>query len=91
MTEIEKRQADFAKGFDLTFDQYRKLATSLSYIELITCLELLKAKRHKSKSRQRWATTIRAWLDYSDTLKPLSIVEFRMAEPKWPIRYSLPH
>lgn len=91
MNDLENRQAEFAKSFDLTYDQYKKLATCLSHIELITCLELLKARRHRSKSRQRWAAAIRTWLDCSVTLKPLSIVEFKMAEPKWPVRYSLPH
>jgi hypothetical protein len=90
MTDLEKRQEEFATGFGLTLEQYKFLVSSLNYTELITCLELLKAKRHKSQWRERKANAVRVWIDGRITLKPLSITEFRMAEPKWPLHYRLP-
>lgn len=90
MTDLEIRQEEFAKAFELTLEQYKFLTSSLNFTELITCLELLKAKRHKSKWRQSKAQTVRMWIDDRIGLKPLSITEFRMAEPTWPLHYRLP-
>lgn len=90
MSELETRQQQFAQTFGLTLQQYKRLASSVTYEELITCLELLKAKKHKSGSRARMAESIRQWIDYGTSLKPLSMFEFRKAMPTWPIKIQIP-
>lgn len=90
MSTLEQRQAEFASSFGLTLEHYRKLASTLSYTELITCLELLKARRHRSGFRASCTTQINAWLNGNDHVKPLSPRQFKGAEPKWPITYNIP-
>lgn len=84
-------QEAFAATFNLSYPQYRKLVTSLTASEVIICLELLKAKRHRSEFRASMERQVRSWLaDTSGTLKPLSPKQFLAASPKWPINYTLP-
>ena len=87
---LEQRQTEFAATFGLTLEQYKKLASSLSHIELITCLELLRAKRHRSGFRNHCKIQIQHWLDGAPYMKPLTQRQFKMAEPKWPIHYNIP-
>lgn len=91
MSTLEQQQAEFAASFGLTLEHYKKLTGTLSYTELITCLELLKARHHRSGFRASCASQIQAWLNGSEHLKPLSPRQFKGAEPKWPITYSIPN
>lgn len=90
MTDLEVRQEQFALSFGLTLVQYKKLASSVTTDELISCLELLKAKKHRSHFRASIAVELRQWLDYGGALKPLSVFQLKAIVPKWPIKYSLP-
>lgn len=90
MSTLEQRQAEFAASFGLSFEHYKKLASALNSTELITCLELLKARRHRSGFRASCTSQINAWLNGSEHLKPLSPRQFKGAEPKWPIPYTIP-
>lgn len=90
MSTLEQRQREFATAFGLTLEHYKKLASSLNHIELVTCLELLKAKRHRSGFRAACTSQILSWLEGGDHLKPLSPRQFKGAEPKWPIQYTIP-
>ena len=92
MSDLEVRQTQFAAAFGLTHAQYKKLASACDSRELVTALELLKAKKHRSGYRASLAEAVRVWLaeDIPTHLKPLSVHQFRNAEPKWPVHYNLP-
>lgn len=91
MDELDQRKSDFALKFGLTLNQYRKLSSSLTYDELLTCLELLKATKHLSPFRATATGNIKSWLDGKRIgTKPLTPAEFNRAAPKWPTHYSLP-
>jgi hypothetical protein len=92
MSNLEARQTAFAAEFGLSYEQYKKLATACNSTELVTCLELLKAKKHRSAYRATLAASVRAWLveDIPVHAKPLSFYQFRNAEPKWPVHYNFP-
>ena len=90
MSTLETRQEEFAKTFNLTLAQYKRLASSVNAEELITCLELLKARTHRSRSRAEMAESVRQWIDCGTALKPLSLFEFRKAVPTWPVRFQIP-
>lgn len=90
MSELETRQAEFAVAYRITFEEYKKLVTSCSYDEVITCLELLKARRHRSSFRKDMEAGIRKWFSDGVGLKPLSPRQFDASRPKWPVQYSLP-
>lgn len=80
----------FAAQFHLTLDEYKRLVSSMTYDEVITCLELVKASKHRSGFRSRMSAQIRTWLPGSQYLKPLTHNQFRAMTPKWPIHYTLP-
>jgi hypothetical protein len=90
MTDLEQRQIDFAAGFGLALNEYKALARSLTTADLISVLELLKAKTHKSKKRERYAADVRAWLKNPTGLKPLPAWALKDIECTWPVRYRLP-
>jgi hypothetical protein len=86
-------QSEFAAGFRLTYDEYKKLVTAMTADEVITCLELLRCVKHRSQYRADRETRIRKWLaDPKPSFsKPLNPHEFDSLRPKWPIKYQLPH
>lgn len=90
MTDLEMRQELFAKDFGLSLAQYKKLASSVTSDELISCLELLKAKTHKSHFRSSVSAALWRWLESGVTLKPLSLNQMRAIVPKWPVKYRIP-
>jgi hypothetical protein len=90
MSSLEQRQTEFAESFGLTLEHYKKLASALNHTELVTCLELLRAKRHRSGFRSHCKSQIQQWLGGAPYLKPLSQRQFEMAMPKWPIHYTIP-
>lgn len=90
MTDLEMRQEAFAKDFGLTLAQYKKLAGSCTADELISCLELLRAKTHRSHFRASMTQTLWRWLDDGCQLKPLSRHQMLAIVPKWPIKFSIP-
>ena len=90
MNSLEQQQHAFAERNRITYDEYKKLVSSMTYDQVITCLELLKAKKHKSSFRARLEAKIRAWFPDSGASKPLTDAEYHMAKPKWPIHYQLP-
>ena len=84
---------EFAGMHRITCDEYKRLCSSMRTDEVITCLELLKAKRHRSPFRQAMEARIREWLEQADSsirTRPLTPKEFEAAKPKWPITYTLP-
>lgn len=87
---LEDRQREFAALHRITLEEYKKLVSSLTYDEVITCLELLKAVKHKSGFRATMEQHVRSWLANPAYLKPLSPNQMKAAKPKWPIRYNLP-
>lgn len=90
MTDLEVRQERFAQDFGLTLVQYKKLASSLDTAELISCLELLKAKKHKSHFRQSMHDALLQWIEYGGSLKPLSMNQLKAIVPNWPVKIQIP-
>jgi hypothetical protein len=90
MSELEARQQTFACSFGLTLEQYKRLASSMNYTELISILELLKAHKHRSAFRASLADAVRSWLDHGVSLKPLTANQFKAIAPRWPVQYQLP-
>jgi len=91
---MSKQLQEFAVLHNLTVDEYMKLVQSMRTGEVITCLELLRARRHRSEFRRNMDIKIRMWLIAANTngerTQPLTAKEFEMARPKWPITYTLP-
>jgi hypothetical protein len=88
--DLVERKTEFAKQFNITYDQYQKLATTLSYEELVCCLELLHFK-HRNTFRHAMLLKVQKWLQgLSPASKPLSPREFASCKPTWPIKYELP-
>lgn len=87
---LEDRQREFAALHRITFEEYKKLVSSLTYDEVITCLELLKAAKHKSGFRALMEKHIRDWLANPQYLKPLSRRQMEASKPRWPVKYKLP-
>lgn len=90
MTDLEVRQERFAQDFGLTLAQYKKLASAVTADELISCLELLKAKTHRSQFRASVASSLKQWIEHGGMLKPLSINQMKAIVPKWPIKIQVP-
>ncbi len=87
---LVQRQTEFAEYNRITYDEYKMLVKTLHYDEVITCLELLRCKKHNSGFRASMEIHIRRWLSGGGGLKPLTPLQFKYAKPKWPIKYSLP-
>ena len=87
---LEQRQTEFAKQFGLSLEQYKKLAGACSHIELVTCLELLRVKKHKSGFRARCHQDIWSWINHGLSIKPLSHAQFKLTEPSWPTHFQIP-
>lgn len=83
---------EFAAQFNLSLDDYRKLAMVCTTMELTTVLELLKAKSHtRSKYRYRMSLQVRGWLTNPQyKRKPLSQNQFDALRPTWPLRWKFP-
>lgn len=90
MDSLERQQREFANLNRITYEEYKRLVSAMTYDQVITCLELLKAKQHKSQFRARLEVKIRSWFCETLNSKPLSDSEYQMAKPKWPVRYQLP-
>lgn len=90
MIELEQRQIEFALTFGLTLKEYKQLASSLGTEDLISVLELLKAKKHKSRRRAQYAAYVTSWLANPLTLKPLTPRQLKEIVPTWPVRFQLP-
>ena len=92
MITLEQRQTVFAETYRLTFDEYKKLVTSLNMDEVTTCLYLIKTKVHTSMFRKGCALKVREWLAGRSLMidKPLTELEFKWAKPKWPVNLHLP-
>lgn len=91
LTELEKRQTAFAAEYNITLLEYQKLVKALTYTELLTCLELLKSKSHKSGTRAYFAKEVRRWLSGQHLgSKPFSPADFKKAEPSYHVNIELP-
>lgn len=90
MNGLEQRQIEFASGFGLTLKQYKQLASSLGTEDLIAVLELLSAKKHRSRRRAQYAAFVASWLANPITLKPLTPRQLKEIAPTWPVRFQLP-
>lgn len=90
MSDLEKRQIEFATTFGLTLKEYKQLASSLGTEDLISVLELLKAKKHRSRRRAQYSAYVNSWLTNPATLKPLTPRQLKEIVPAWPVRYHLP-
>jgi hypothetical protein len=87
---LRERQAEFARCYDLSLDQYLKIMRSCSTDEAITVFEVLKSKHHHSGYRASMASRIRRWTEDGLTGKPLSPEQFKHLKPTWPIRWKFP-
>lgn len=90
MSDLEQRQIEFATAFGLTLKEYKQLASALGTEDLISVLELLKARKHKSRKRAQYAAYVSSWLSNPLTLKPLSPRQLKEIVPTWPVRFQLP-
>lgn len=90
MTDLEQRQIDFAAGFGLALNDYKRLASSLGAEDLIAVLELVKVRKHKSRRRAQYAADVHAWLKNPVGLKPLTVGQLKDIKPTWPVIYRLP-
>ncbi len=89
-SHLVQRQTEFAAQFRISYDEYKKLVTTLSLEEITTCLELLRCKQHRSGFRRSMEVHIREWLAGNKYLKPLHPHQFKLAKPKWPVKFTLP-
>lgn len=89
-SHLAQRQTEFAAQFRISYDEYKKLVTTLQLEEIITCLELLRCKKHRSGSRRSMEVQIRKWFTSDVYLKPLTPYQFKLAKPKWPVKFTLP-
>lgn len=87
---LRVRQAEFAKTFNLSLDQYLRVMRSCTTDEAITVFEILKAKRHHSEYRATMESRIRSWIDSGITAKPLTPEQFKQLRPTWPTRIKFP-
>ena len=87
---LSQRQTEFAAQFRISYAEYKKLVSSLSLEEIITCLELLRCKVHRSGKRRSMEEQVRRWLTNDTYLKPLTVYQFKLARPKWPVKFTLP-
>lgn len=93
-------QATFASQFNITKAELRLLMKSCNSTELYTCLELLRAKKHRSSFRASMSALVRQWLLANATAlesnsvhlipKPLSRRQFEKSIPSWPTLYQIP-
>lgn len=90
---------EFAQSFSLTVHQLRMLSHMYATTEVITCLELLKAKKHRSSFRAGLASRLRMWLKMNEghpindallIARPLSPSQLKAALPRWPVNYNIP-
>jgi hypothetical protein len=89
----------FAKEFGITKRQLHLLMVLHTSVDLYTCLELLKAKKHRSPFRASVTAQLRKWLEVNQSTpedqikflqKPLSASQLKAATPAWPVHYQIP-
>jgi len=87
---LRERQEVFAAKFGLTLAQFLKLTHVCRTEELVTVLELLKVKKHKTQFRARMHLHLKNWLDNDGFGKPFTSSQFGWLKPTWPITWQLP-
>jgi hypothetical protein len=88
---VEREKKELADSCSISVEEYNKLAMTLHSSDLISCLDLLRAKKYKSARRAFLARKIRDWL--KSDLKigfPLSKGDLKTLEPKWPVKFHIP-
>jgi hypothetical protein len=90
MTDLEQRQSQFALTFGLTLNEYKRLASSLRTEDLIAVLELMRAKKHRSRKRALYAEFVRSWLKSPVTVRPLTGLQLKEITPHWPVQFRIP-
>lgn len=90
LIDLQERFAQTVIG--ITFAQYKRLTAILRTEELITVLELLRCRRHRSSYRERQSQRIRVWLDNPRSVgRPLDAEAIIRCTPRWPITFSIPN
>lgn len=89
------QRTQFAQSLGLTEDQLKRLLSTYDATDLTTCIELLKAKSHRSMFRASLAMQLRKWLQNESPsstlrLKPLSVKQLQEAKPSWPVHLRIP-
>lgn len=91
MATVQEQQTEFAKVYGLTFEGLHKLMGACRSDQLTTCLELLRAKTHRSGFRDRQATKLRRWIDENSVASlPFSTKEWEYLTPSWPVHINIP-
>jgi hypothetical protein len=91
LDSLRVRQAEFAKRFNLSLEQYLKIMRACTADEAVTVFELLKAKRHSSHYRARMELQVRRWIDNGVSSKPLTVEQFKLLKPQWPVHWRFPN
>jgi hypothetical protein len=89
-TGLEKQQAEFAKCFNMTIEQYRLVVQSCTSEEVVAVFELVRHKNHRSMFRQKMCARLLRWFDLGVRSKPFSEKEFKLLAPTWRINWKLP-
>jgi hypothetical protein len=87
---LRSRQAEFAKAFNLTFDEFSRIVRSCSLVEITVVLEVLRVKNHRSSFRANAHARIRRWLDEKLPGPPLMPSVVQALTPVYPVRWVLP-
>jgi hypothetical protein len=87
---LRVRQAEFAKAYKLSLDEYLKIVRTCTATEVITLLELMKTSRHRSSFRASMHLKVRRWLDNDLSGHPLTADQFKALAPTWPVQLNLP-
>ncbi len=84
------RQAEFAKAFNLTLEEFSRIVQSCSLIEITVILELMRVTKHRSSLRAGAHAKVRRWLDEELPGPPLMPTMVKALTPKYPVRWVLP-
>ncbi len=91
MATVQEQQAEFAKAYGLTYEQLHRLMSNCRSDQLTTCLELLRARTHRSGYRDRSAVKLRRWVESDAPVSiPFSTKDWEYLAPKWPVNINIP-
>ncbi len=88
--DLRKSRTEFASGFNLTLEEYLKLAQVHNSTELVIVLELMKSKKPRTGFRAFCQYKVRRWLDENKIGRPLSDTHIKQLQPRYPLNWSLP-
>ena len=90
-SDLRASRTEFARGFNLTLEEYLLIVRACTAPEVTVILELMRERNPASAFRRLSQIRVRSWLSREHSIgKPLSDSDLRALIPDHPLNWSLP-